>query len=462
MLRFRLLLALTALATLALPVAAQEAAMPDDAEIAAILGDRIDRDKANIGIAIAVIENGGTRFVSHGTLGVDDPRPLDEHTLFEAGSITKVFTSFLLAKLVEEGRIDLDAPIADYLPEGTQLPAGEDGRAITAFDLATHSSGLSGLPDDLLARGMANPYSGYGADGLLAWLADYGLDRPIGEKFDYSNAGIALLGLAIEHVTGRSYAELVQGDILDPLGMTETSLALTGGPDIAMAQGHDAARTPVPHWDFDAFAPVGALRSTTTDLAKFIAAASGATHPELAPVFSTMLARTRPVGENETVGLGWFVTPIGAGEIVWHNGITGGFRSFAGFERQSGKGVVVLSNMVTEAGIEDIGFHLLDPALPLRDQPKPRTAVDIDPATLPGLVGDYLLAPGAVLSITSEDGRLFAQLTGQERLEIFPESATSFFYRIVDAQIDFTLSEGRATALTLHQNGTSQPALRVE
>lgn len=460
--RFRPLIALTALATLVLPVAAQEAAMPDDAEIAAILSDRIDRDAANVGIVVAVIENGETRFVSHGTHGVDDPRNVDEHTVFEAGSITKVFTNLMLARLVEEGRIDLDAPIAQYLPQGIDLPQGEDGRVITAFDLATHSAGLSGLPDDLLSRGLGNPYSGYGADGLLAWLADYRLDRPIGEKFDYSNAGIALLGLAIEQVTGKPYAELVESKILAPLDLTETSLALTGGAEVAMAQGHDAARTPVPHWDFDAFAPAGALRSTTTDLAKFIAAASGATHPELEPVFSTMLARTRPVGENETVGLGWFVTPIGAGEIVWHNGITGGFRSFAGFERQSGKGVVVLSNMVTEAGIEDIGFHLLDPALPLRDQPRPRTAVEIDPSALTGLVGDYLLAPAVVLSITTEDGRLFAQLTGQDRFEIFPESPTEFFYRVVDAQITFTLEEGRATSLTLHQNGRSQPALRVE
>lgn len=450
-----------ALAALATPLAAQEAAMPDNVEIASILRDRIVRDAANVGIVVAVIENGETRFVSHGTIALDDRTPVDEHTLFEAGSITKVFTNLLLARLVEEGRIDLDAPIADYLPAGTQLPQGEEGQAITAFDLATHSAGLSGLPDDLLSRGLGNPYSGYGAEGLLAWLAQYDLPRPIGESFEYSNAGTALLGLAITH-SGQPYADLLDETILSPLGMTETSLALTGGPEIAMAQGHDGARTPVPAWDFDVFAPAGGLRTTAADLAKFIAAASGATHPELAPAFANMLARTRPVAGADSIGLGWFITPTGSGEIVWHNGITGGFRSFAGFERQSGKGAVVLSNMVTEAGIEDIGFHLLDPALPLREQPKPRRAVEVDPAALSGLTGDYLLAPAMVLTITAEDGRLFAQLTGQDRFEIFPESPTEFFYRVVDAQISFTLEEGRATSLTLHQNGRSQPALRVE
>lgn len=452
-------LALAAL--IALPVQAQEAAMPSDAEIAQILGDRIGRDQANVGIAVAVIENGQTRFVSHGTLSVDSDVPVDEHTIFEAGSITKVFTNLLLAQLVNAGTIDLDAPITDYLPEGTAIPV-EGDRAITAFDLATHSAGLSGLPEDLLPRGMENPYSGYGAEGLYDWLATYELPRPIGESFEYSNAGTALLALAIEHVSNADFAQLLDENILAPLEMTETSLAITGADLPDRASGHDAAREIVPHWDFDVFAPVGGLLSTTSDLARFIAAASGAVDSPLKADFDTMLSRTRPAGGSDAIGLGWFITDTGQGEIVWHNGITNGFRSFAGFERQSGNGVVVLSNMVTQAGIEDIGMHLLNPALPLREQPRPRTAVEIDPAVLPGYAGEYVLAPGAILTIDSADGRLFAQLTGQERFEIFPESETEFFYRVVDAQISFTVEDGQTKSLTLHQNGQTTPALRVD
>src|SRR5690606_4372351 len=154
-----------------------------------------------------------------------------------------------------------------------------------------------------------------------------------------------LLAQAIEHVTGRSYATLLEEEILGPLDMTDTRLAMTGTAPTDMAAGHDAAGNPVPHWDFDAFAPAGGLVSTAADLAKFIAAASGANQTPLAPAFETMLARTRPAGASDAIGLGWFITPTGSGEVVWHNGITGGFRSFAGFERQSGNGVVVLSNM---------------------------------------------------------------------------------------------------------------------
>jgi CubicO group peptidase (beta-lactamase class C family) len=440
---------------------AQEVTTSAKVDVAEILEHRIDRDQANVGIAVAVIENGATLFFSHGTWGQTVDTPVDEHTLFEAGSITKLFTNLLLAELVNEGRIDLGAPIVDYLPEGTHLPTYE-GRIITAFDLATHSSGLPPIPEGIENKGLNNPYSGYGSDALLEWLGGYELNRTPGAEFSYSNVGTALLAQAIEHVRGEEYPTLLTERILGPLEMTETQLALTGSETPDMAIGHNAGGEAVPHWDFDAFAPVGGLLTTTSDLSKFIAAASGAVESPLSAAFKTMLTRSRPAGGEEAIGLGWFITPTGAGEIVWHNGITGGFRSFAGFERESGKGVVVLSNMVTPAGVEDIGMHLLHPPLPLREQPEAREAIEIDASVLPGYVGDYVLAPGVVISVATEDGRLFAQLIGQEKFELFPESGTKFFYRVVDAQVTFVVDEGKATGLILHQNGQDMPALRVE
>lgn len=458
----RALATLATAALIALPLPAQAAAMPDDAEIAQILADRIDRDQANVAISVAVIEDGVPRFVSHGPLSKDDPTPVDEHTVFEAGSITKLMTNLLLAQLVVDGQIDLDAPLTDYLPEGSVLPE-RGGKAITAFDLATHTAGFSGLPEELIAKGAANPYSGYGADALMAWIAEYELPHDIGETFEYSNVGVALMAQAIEHVSGKPYAELLPEQILDPLGMSETSLATTPGPIAGMAQGHDAAGEPVPNWDFDAFAPVGALVSTTADLAKLIAAASGAVESPLAPAFAILLERTRPTGgAGEVIGLGWFNLTEGGRDIAWHNGITGGYRSFAGYDRTTGNGVVVLSSMVTEAGIEDIGLHLLDPSLPLRPQPTPRDVAEIDPAILPAYAGEYLLAPGITITVTAEGEQLFAQLTGQERFEIFPESEKRFFFRVVDAQITFADPvEGAAPSLMLHQNGQNMTAIRV-
>ncbi len=453
--------ALTAAALLAAPALAQEAAMPSDAEIAKILGDRIGRDQANVGIAVAVIENGETRFVSHGTIALDSDEPVDEHTIFEAGSITKVFTNLALAQLVNEGRIDLDAPIVDYLPDGFVLPE-QESRAITAYDLATHTSGLSGLPPEMLAGDIGNPYSGYGMEGLRAWLATYELPRPIGESFEYNNAGTTLLGLAIAHVGGATYKDIIEDTILNPLDMADTSLELTGTPlPAAMAWGHDTAREPTSNWDFDVFAPAGALLTNSADLIKFIAAASGQTRTDMTPAFDTMLARTSPVEEGTSIGLGWFVTTTGQGEIVWHNGMTGGYSSFAGFDRNSGNGVVVLTNMAAQRGVNDIGMHILNPAIPLNEQPRLRTAVTVDPAIFEDYVGEYVLAPGAVLTVTTADDKLFAQLTGQPAFEIFPESQTEFFYKVVDAQITFDVNDGAVKSLTLHQNGQNMPALKL-
>jgi serine-type D-Ala-D-Ala carboxypeptidase/endopeptidase len=454
-------LAAATLALLAGSSLAQEAAMPNNGEISRILADRIDRDLANIGIAVAVIENGETRFVSHGTLGRDDPAPINEFTPFEAGSITKVFTSLVLAQLALDGQIDLDAPIATYLPQGTVVPE-LDGVPITPFDLATHMSGLSGLPAEITAAGLENPYAGYTDTQLLAWLGEQQLTGPIGERFEYSNPGVSLLGEVIEGVTSEPFAKTVEQRVLFPLGMESSVLSLGAEKPEGMAIGHDPAGEPTSYWDFDAAAPAGALITTASDLSKFIAAASGASQSELKPAFDKMLERVRPINETGSIGLGWFITPTGSGEIIWHNGRTGGFSSFAGFERTSGNGVVVLSNMSTEQGINDIGMHLLDPSLPLREQPKPRQAVEIDPTILEGYVGDYVLAPGMVMTVTTEDGKLFAQLTGQPAFEIFPESETEFFYRVVEAQVTFVVEDGAATSLVLHQNGQDMPGMRVE
>lgn len=436
---------------------AQEAAMPTDAQISQILSDRIGRDQANVGIAAAVIENGETRFVSHGTLSKTDDTSVTENTPFEAGSITKIFTNLILSDLAVEGLIDLDAPILGYLPEGAQMPIG--GEAITAFDLATHTAGLTGLPAPILERGFDNPYAGFDSAALFAWLGEQPLARPIGESFEYSNLGASILGQAIEELTGEPYAAVVEARIFEPLGMNASSLSLTGEKPAGMAVGHMATGDETGYWEFDAAAPAGALITTAADLSKFIAAASGAVETPLRPAFDKMLEQTRPIADTGSIGLGWFINPTGSGEIVWHNGRTGGFASFAGFERNSGNAVVLLSNMSTDAGINDIGMHLLDPSLPLREQPMPRVAVEIDPAVLSEYVGDYVLAPGVTLSITTQDDKLFAQLTGQGALEIFPESETDFFYKVVDAQITFSPEDG---TLVLHQNGQNLNGMRVE
>lgn len=431
----------------------------DQNEIEQIVRDRVERDQQGVGLTAAVIVDDQPVFANAGMQDVNGETPVDEHTIFEIGSVTKIFTNLLLAQLVVEGKIDLDKPVIDYLPEGTKLPEFE-GKSISVFDLATHYSGLPSVPAELASGDLDNPYADYDAAKFYAFLASYTLTRAPGTEFEYSNIGTSLLGQAISHVVGKPYADLVSERILTPLNMTETSI--TVDDFFAFAGGHNADRQPVSHWDLDVFAPAGAYRSTATDMAKFVAAASGQVSTPLDAAFAKMFDRTRPAGSpGMNIGLGWMLLDAPDSQIAWHNGGTGGFNSFIGFDRTSKRASLVLSNALTLTGIEDIGFHLIDEKAPLAPQPKPRTAVDIDVSVLPNYVGTYQLGPEMDLEVTTEAGQLFVQASGQGKLEVFPESATAFFFRVVDAQITFeTDASGRATGLVLHQNGMDLPGKR--
>jgi hypothetical protein len=162
--------------------------------------------------------------------------------------------------------------------------------------------------------------------------------------------------------------------------------------------------------------------------------------------------------------------PKKGSEIVWHNGGTGGYRTFAGFDPKAKTGVVVLSNYFPQAGVDDLGFHLLDPESqllpansPLLQPAKQHKEITLDSNTLELFVGKYQFVPNAFMIITRKDNQLSAQLTGQGPAEIYPESKTDFFYKVVDAQIFFKMdSQGSATALMLRQNGREQLAKRIE
>jgi D-alanyl-D-alanine-carboxypeptidase/D-alanyl-D-alanine-endopeptidase len=186
----------------------------------------------------------------------------------------------------------------------------------------------------------------------------------------------------------------------------------------------------------------------------------------LGPAMAAMTKVRRAAGNPQTdVALAWIVAKKDGREIYWHNGGTGGYRSFIGFDPKSGVGVVLLSIMSTRTGMDDIGMHLLDSSAPLAKLAPLVTHKEIalDPKIFDRYVGVYEFAPGITLTFTRDGAHMFGQLTGQGKLEIFAESEKEFFLKAVDAQITFeTGADGRATAATLHQNGRDQKAKRVE
>jgi D-alanyl-D-alanine-carboxypeptidase/D-alanyl-D-alanine-endopeptidase len=291
-------------------------------------------------------------------------------------------------------------------------------------------------------------------------LSNHRLKRDIGSRGEYSNLGYGLLGHALARRADSDYEMLVRDRILAPLGMGSTAVTLSPAMKARLATGHGPALKAVPNWDLPTtFAGAGALRSTASDLLTFLEMALNLKESPLAPALAATLATRRPAGmRDENVGLGWIIARSGDDEMIWHNGGTGGYRSFIGFLPNARAGVVVLSNTSTQMGVDDIGQHLLNPEIPLA--PSKQHVAAARAKLFDGYVGRYQLEPDSILSVTREGDRLFAQASGRERFELFPLSDGDFLY--VDAQITFeTDSEGHAASLTMHQNGRHMPAPRI-
>ena len=284
----------------------QPLTVPGTDEIREILVKRIDQQKQAVGIVVGVIEPNGRRVVAYGNLANGDPRTLDGDTIFEIGSVTKVFTSLLLADMVNRKEVTLDDPAAKYLPEHVRMPE-RSGKSITLLDLSTHSSGLPRLPSNLKPKDPANPYADYSVDDLYQFLSGYTLPRDPGSEFEYSNLGAGLLGHLLAYRAGTDYESLIRIRITQPLGMPDTGITLSSSMKQRMATGHNAMLAPVANWDLPTLAGAGALRSSANDMLTFLEAFLGYKESPLAPAMKAMLEVRRPVGKTKfEIGLAWY------------------------------------------------------------------------------------------------------------------------------------------------------------
>jgi len=449
------------------PNTSEPIAVPSTDEIREILVQRIDQDKQAVGIVVGVIRPNSRRVVAHGHLAKGDSRTLDGDTIFEIGSISKVFTSLLLADMVNRKEVTLDDPAAKYLPDNVKMPE-RNGKSITLLDLSTHTSGLPPLPSNFKPKDLHNPYADYSVDDLYEFLSGYTLPRDPRSEFEYSNLGAGLLGHVLAYRAGMDYESLIGTRITRPLRMPDTGITLSSFMKQRMATGHNAMLAPVANLDLPTLAGAGALRSSANDMLTFLEAFLGCKESPLAPAMKAMLEVRRPAGHGK-IGLGWFIL----GESAWHNGGTGGFRSFVGYDPKARTGVVVLSNAFTPSGVDDIGGHLLNPQAPLAnpEAPEQRTEIHIDPKLLDNYTGRYQLEPNRILEIIRDGDRLFAaafaQVNGQAivgpRFEMAAESEKNFFVKVTGSQITFeTDTEGRATSLIMRRAGRQpMPAPRL-
>lgn len=290
--------------------------------------------------------------VDKGRIDVRASTGADAATLYEIGSITKVFTALLLADMAAKGDVRLDDPVSKYLPAATLADHGN--RPITLRDLASHYSGLPRLPANLSFKDMADPYADYDESQLLAFLKGWTPSRAPGAMFEYSNFGAGLLGYALGRAAGKPYQQLVEERILKPLGMTATRFAIATGE----AAPHGGDDKPVKPWHLASLVSAGGLRSTAGDMAKF-AQALIAPPESLKPAVGLMLRDRKPGGGQSTIGLGLFARTTSAGDIFYHDGGTGGSRSSLVIDPTNKRGGIVLVNSAADPGPGSTALHLV-------------------------------------------------------------------------------------------------------
>ncbi|TWT41104.1 D-alanyl-D-alanine-carboxypeptidase/endopeptidase AmpH precursor [Phycisphaerae bacterium RAS1] len=414
---------------------------------------RVD-DGGAAGIVLGVVTPGGTDFFCYGVTARDGAK-LDADSVFEIGSISKVFTSMLLADAVLAGRLKLDDPAASLLPASVKTPQKDD-TTITLEHLASHRSGLPRMPDNFAPKDESNPYADYGKEQLYEFLNGCKLVSAPGEKYAYSNLGAGLLGHVLCLKSAKTYDDLLAQTICGPAGMKHTACKLSADMKNHLALGHSGGKA-VSNWDLDCLEGAGGIRSTARDMAAFVKACM-LSDGKLAALVARCVEKRYPAGGDKMdIGLGWHIDKRYEQETTWHNGGTGGYHSYCGFRADRKLGVVVLTNC--DEDIDDIGEHVLSAAAPLS---KIRRVLWLEPAKLDEYVGYYELRRGVLLHVARDGAGLTAQLTGQEAVPLLAEAEDRLFVKVVDAQLSFARGDdGKVKSATLHQGGRDQEARRL-
>ncbi|MCF2530291.1 serine hydrolase domain-containing protein [Yinghuangia soli] len=336
--------------------------MTDLADLVHHTADRLTAQK-HVGVVVAAVAGDRVEIRGAGRLGGGSKACPEADTLFEIGSVTKTFTSLALARMAVAGSTALDEPLADVLPPWSRVPT-RDGQYISLEHLATHTSGLPRLPKGMLLPALLrpnapDPYAACTAEKLLKGLAETKLGSVPGQRFRYSNLGGGLLGLALAERSGLEYAELIGREILEPLGMADTVVDVDAERAGRWAAGHGKNRKPVAPWNLADLVGAGGLRSTARDMAVFVQAQLDPGSGELADAMR--LARDVEFRNSafQRTHMGWISTGRHGKDYrqYWHNGGTGGFRSFVGCTPDAGVGVVLLSN--TARSLDRPGLGLL-------------------------------------------------------------------------------------------------------
>ena len=314
------------------------------------------QNAANCGISIGIINGDNTEMFFYGARNKDIDELPDTKTLYEIGSVTKTFTAVLLAHAINTGKINADDDIRKYLP-GTYPNLQYMDIPITIKNLSNHTSGLPRLPADLEKQpryDAQDPYKKYSKEMMYSYLKKIKLKTLPGTVNEYSNFGVALLGVILEQVYQRSLEDLVRSYVTEPAKMTGTKFTLSSTEKAKLARGYNVQDgDEAPYWNLGTFIAAGGLKSNLADMVKYLRANMN----EINADFKLSHEQTYK-DANITVGLNWILTTTKDGQtLIWHNGETAGFSSFCGYIKEKNVGVVILNNSNTV--VDNIAMNIL-------------------------------------------------------------------------------------------------------
>lgn len=306
-------------------------------------------------IIVGVVDGDSTAIYAAAGTAAKAP---NDRSVYQIGSITKTFTATLLALMVQTGKVKLDDPIVRYLPPGITVPSYNE--PITLLSLAEQNSGLPRLPPNFSPANDADPYADYTVDDLYQGLEQTKLTRAPGSQYEYSNFGVTLLGQLLANRMHSNYAGLVQTTILQPLGMRDTVVTGTPASRARLVPGFDTDGTSQPPWNFGTLGAAGSIESDMHDMLIYLKAnmnaPRGALGAAMADAQQTRV--TSGVVDSPLIGLIWNRQPSYG--ITWHNGETGGYHAFIGFDRATRRGIVLLAN-VTDKDLDLLAVHAFAP-----------------------------------------------------------------------------------------------------
>jgi CubicO group peptidase (beta-lactamase class C family) len=431
---------------------AQPPAQDPTARMQQVIRSYVD-DKTFMGTVLVVKDGKPLVNEGYGSADLEWKIPNSPTVKFRLGSLTKQFTAASILLLEERGKLKVEDPVSKYMPDA---PAAWE--KITIYNLLTHTSGIpnfTGFPDYRSTEWKdTNPAE------LVARFRDKPLDFEPGSKFSYSNSGYILLGYLLEKISGQTYGEFLQQNIFTPLGMADSGIDSNAVILPQRAQGYSPSAHGIRNAGYISMTipfSAGAIYSTTGDLLKWEQGLFGGKVLQPAP----LTKMTTPFKDGYACGL--FVSTKDGHKVITHGGGIEGFNTSLNFYPDDKIVVIVLGNL--NGGTPDqiassLGKVALGQPVTLISE---RKEVSVAPTLLADYAGTYQLTPTVNNVVSVKDGHLVSKLGNQPEVQLFAESDTKFFLKVVDAQIEFFRdpTTHAVTHLTLYQGGAEHEAKRL-